>query len=168
MKKILLALLCLGVMAAPAMAGSACYTADEAKAENLLRLHSKLMVVTVTCRQGSDGRDLVPAYTGFTQKNIRALHEAEATMTAYYKKTGRGDPTSRLDRLRTLLANEYGKQIADVSAPQFCASERDVVAALADSDSATILGEAQKVSAGAHAYAPNCGKIIRVAAKKHG
>ena len=126
----LFALLCCLLSAfavAPAFAGNACYTPAQLQAEQLLRLHSELMVITVTCRTDSNGHDLGAIYGDFTKKHIRVLHDAEQTMIGYYKNTGTGKPLDRLDRLRTVLANEYGQKAADMSGSEFCAKYRDRV-----------------------------------------
>lgn len=115
------------LFAAPAFAANQCYSPEELHAEHLLRLHSELMVITVTCRQSSIGEDLVPKYTGFTKSNISTLHNAEQTMIHYYKVNYGGDGVERLDKLRTKLGNEYGQKIADKSAPVFCSESRDKV-----------------------------------------
>lgn len=111
----------------PALAANQCYTPEELHAEQLLRLHSELMVITVTCHQSSVGQDLVPKYTGFTKSNIKTLHNAESTMMHFYKLNYGGDGVERLDKLRTKLGNEYGQKIADESAPIFCSESRDKV-----------------------------------------
>ena len=59
MKKLYPLLLIIMFFSAPAFAASACYSPAELQAEHLLRLHSELMVITVTCRTGSQGEDLV-------------------------------------------------------------------------------------------------------------
>jgi hypothetical protein len=168
MNKTILLALCLALLATPAFAAKTCYSPVELQAEQILRLHSELMVITVTCHQGSDGRDLVPAYTGFTKNNIQMLHNAEQTMTAFYKKSYKGDPVARLDRLRTLLANEYGKKIADMSAPAFCAQSRDKVTALYGYEPSAILEEVQKSNVDAQSYVPVCGKTSPAAQGKRG
>lgn len=168
MRRTLLMFLGLVFFSTPSHASSACYTPAEMEAEQLLRLHSELMVITVTCHQGSDGQNLVPAYTGFTHNNLNLIRGAEQTMIGFYKKHYKGDPTARLDRLRTLLANEYGKQIADVSAPRFCASERDKVVTLYNYAPASILGEAKREQISAHFYAPLCGEQVARRAGRHG
>jgi hypothetical protein len=147
----------------PAQAGARCYSPAEVQAEKLLRLHSELMVITVTCKMGSTGQDLVGAYTGFTKNNINDLHDAEQTMIAYYKKAYGGKGVEKLDRLRTLLANEYGQEIANLSAPVFCGKKRDKVLALYKADSGLMYGEAMAISA--RSYDPPCGSLKDVASK---
>jgi hypothetical protein len=108
-------------------AGKQCYTPEELDAEQMLRLHSELMVITVTCHQASDGEDLVPHYTHFTKANLPLIQSAEHTMAHYYRVNYGGDGLARLDKLRTELANEYGQETADISAPVFCGDRRDKV-----------------------------------------
>jgi hypothetical protein len=114
-------------LAAPAFAAPQCYSPADLQAEEVLRLHSELMVIAVTCRQGSRGQDLVSAYTGFTRDNIGMLRQAEQTMIHYYQGTVGGDGIASLDELRTKLGNEYGQMSADASAPVFCQRMRDMV-----------------------------------------
>lgn len=148
----------------PAAAAPACYEPEQVKAEQLLRLHSELMVITVTCRQSSQGQDLVPAYSGFTKKNIDVLHNAEQTMISYYKANG-GNAVPRLDRLRTMLGNEYGQKIATMSAPAFCAAYRDRVVAFYGASQSEIDGEVRRMEAAEKSYIKPCGgeKAPRVA-----
>lgn len=104
----------------PAMAHRPCYTIPEMKSEQWLRLHSELMVITVSCRQNSSGDSLAPIYREFTLNNISALHDAEETLMAFYKNNYRASSIRLLDKLRTRLANEFGHKAAILSAPQFC------------------------------------------------
>jgi hypothetical protein len=153
------------VLAAPAtsFASARCYSLAEVEAEQLLRLHSELMVITVTCHVSSTGQDLVGAYTGFTKNNIGPLHEAEQTMIRYYKNAYGGKGVEKLDRLRTLLANEYGQEIANVSAPAFCREKRDKVIALRNADSGALHGAVTAISAST--YDPPCSSVRDVAAR---
>lgn len=108
-------------------AASSCYNPDQVAAEHLLRFHSELMVITVTCRQSSQGADLVSAYTNFTKQNIERIKQAETTLKDYYTTKNGGDGISQLDQLRTRLGNEFGQEVANQSAPAFCAQRRDKV-----------------------------------------
>lgn len=153
--------------ATPALA-AACYSPDEIAAEQTLRLHSELMVITVTCHYSSTGQDLVGAYTGFTRKNITRLHDAEQTMIRHYEKTSGKGAVSRLDRLRTLLANEYGQQIANVSAPAFCANERDKVIAMYNGGDDQLTGAVSSLTVGARTYEPACQLKSAKLARKQG
>ncbi len=145
------------VFAAPAAhAARACYGNEETHAEQLLRLHSELMVITALCRSGSTGQPLPAAYGSFTQNNIDLLRGAERTMMAYYKGTARGNATSHLDRLRTLLANEYGQKAATMTSPHFCAAYRDKVLYYSSATPKEIESEARHLGNLEKAYAPLC------------
>jgi len=154
------------VLGAPltAFASNRCYSPAEIDAENVLRLHSELMVITVTCRYGSRGQDLTQAYTGFTRNNVSRIRDAEQTMVAYYKANYGGKGVDKLDKLRTQLANEYGQQIANVSAPVFCAEKRDRVVNLYGASPDAVMGEFLQVSG--RSYDPPCGGRGTVARKR--
>ncbi len=131
--------------ATQAMASDACYNEAEAHAEQLLRLHSELMVITVTCKQGSGGQSLPTAYGGFTHKNINVLHDAEQTLMGYYRQHAKGDPTEHLDRLRTILANEFGEKSANMGSGAFCETYRDRVAKMESASPSDVENEAEKM-----------------------
>jgi hypothetical protein len=138
-----------------ALAEPACYSPAELEAEHLLRLHSELMVITVTCHVGSQGEDLVAAYTGFTKTHIKELREAEQTMTSYYENHG-GDGEDKLDRLRTKLANEFGQKIADLSSQPFCDAYRDKVLAFERASNADLLNEVERMEIADKPYIEPC------------
>jgi len=155
MKRLLFCLLFLG-LCSPAFAGGQCYSSTEVQAEQLLRLHSELLVISLTCRQSSTGGDLVKGYTGFTSKHITALHQAEETMKAFYEKAHKGKGTAELDRLRTRLANECGHEVVIESPNGYCASRRDKVVSLYDSPPDALYGYAARLYAGIPTAAPVC------------
>lgn len=168
MKKAALALLLALGLAGSAQAAPAkgCYSAEEARAENILRLHSELMVITVTCKQASTGRDLGAAYGKFTQNHIGPIKGAEGLLIQHYQKTRSGKGISHLDTLRTKLANEIGQKMADISAPLYCAQTRDVVVQLADSPLKEVGDYAQATYAGIGQLEPLCTKTSQAAVLK--
>jgi len=147
----------------PVAAANRCFAPDQVKAEKLLRLHSELMVVTVSCKRSSTGRDLVKAYTGFTKRNVNAIRQAETTLIDYYAQTYGGNGITKLDDLRTKLANEYSQVMADESAPAFCAKRGDMVVAMYDSPPASIQDTSMLSYASALSYEPVCDKSLKVA-----
>jgi len=158
MKKILLAIsfIVAGLACAPAFAGGACYSPVELQAEQLLRLHSELMVISLTCRQSSTGQDLISAYTGFTRNNIAILRDAEQTLIHYYGEQDGGNGIAELDRLRTKLGNEYSQKIADASAPAFCRQKRDRVMVLYYDTPRQIASEIHNMMASERFYGSMC------------
>jgi hypothetical protein len=163
-QKILLGALTLSTP--PAFADTACYTPEQVHAEQLLRLHSELMVIAITCRQGSDGQDLSAAYVSFTQKNLRELHGAEQTMLAYYKAEKKGNAVENLDSLRTRLGNEAGQKVAQMAAPEFCAQYRDWIGELNSVTPRILDNQIRYMETSESAFAKPCGE--RHKAKKGG
>jgi hypothetical protein len=155
----------LTIASVPAFAAGACYTAEQLQAEQALRLHSELMVITVTCKQGSNGENLPAAYGDFTKKNITMLHEAEQTMTAYYKAKGGGNPQDQLDRLRTRLANEFGQKAADVGSASFCAEYGSKVVKMDTLSHADVDNEVERMKIADHSYVKQCSAKTTAAAK---
>ncbi len=145
-----------------AWAESACYTPTELEAEQTLRLHSELMVITVTCRQASNGDSLVPSYTEFTKQHIGMLHNAEQVMTHFYDNHG-GHGEDRLDKLRTRLGNEFGQKIADMSSAPFCLQYRDKVLEYANASSGEVSDEVQRMQVAYRTYVQPCGSNTRIA-----
>jgi hypothetical protein len=141
----------------PAFAGDACYTPAQLEAEQLLRLHSELMVITVACRQGSGGEDLVPAYTGFTRNNLSLIHDAEQTLIHFYAARDGDTGVPQLDHLRTRLGNECGQELALISAPVFCQRNRDKVIAFYAGDTKKVENEVHHMVATVAPYGHLCG-----------
>lgn len=137
-------------------AGEQCYSVTELKAEQLIRLHSELMVITVTCHQSSLGDNLIPFYTGFTQRHIKILHNAEQILIQHYKQCYGGTGIDQLDKLRTKLGNEYGQKIADQSAPMFCALWRDKVIQMYGATPAQLDAEVQSLMNTGSPYEQMC------------
>lgn len=150
--------------ASSAHAAKGCYKAEERRAEQILRLHSELMVATVTCKQASTGRDLGAAYTKFTRNNLGPIKGAEGTLISHYEKTREGKGINHLDVLRTRLANNIGQKMADMSAPVYCAQMRDLVVQMADSPQPTLVDYASATYGGIKTDEPMCQDTAKAAA----
>ncbi|MDX9690293.1 MAG: hypothetical protein EOM37_03915 [Proteobacteria bacterium] len=164
MKKVILMLAVFCLAAFPAQAAKHCYDLDQVKAERILRLHTEMMVITVTCKQSSVGRDLGRAYTDFTKEHASIIKKAEKSMKDYYAAIYGGDGLSRLDSLRTKLANEYGQQVAAESAPLYCEQRRDIVTRIRDYKGFPLADESARVYATTLTDDPPCSESIRMAA----
>jgi len=144
MRLFVFALLCF-FLSLPAHASNKTYSEDETKAEKVIKLHSELMVISLTCRQSSTGRDLVPAYTGFTKRYINQIRWAEDTMAAHFASVHGGNGLTQLDKLRTKLANDASAEVAKISAPTFCANKRDLVITMYDSPPSSVMDESMRL-----------------------
>ncbi len=149
----------------PGTAGAAtgCYDAEQQEAEQLVRLHSELMVITLSCRTAADGTSLVPAYQKFTQGNLQRIKDAEQSLMSWHRSHGGGSGEAKLDRLRTNFHNEYSIRLAEMSPSSFCTSYRDEVVKAATLNGPSLTQALDKMAVSYRGAVPGC--KIRQAAK---
>jgi hypothetical protein len=105
---------------------AACYNAAEQNAEQLVRLHSQLMVITLSCRTTATGVPLPPLYGNFTNTNINTIKAAEQTLMQWHRAHGKGG-AAQMDKIRTTFSNDFSQKLAKMSPTGFCAQYRDYV-----------------------------------------
>ena len=98
----------------------ACYTAREREAEQGIRIHSELMVISLTCMKMPGGEDLYDKYQHFTRKNGDLISEYESVLIGYYKSEGATNPEKKLTTLRTEIANNISGRAITMSTRTFC------------------------------------------------
>lgn len=120
MRIVLLAALAL-IVAGPAYASS-CYMAQEAEAEQGIRIHSELMVIGLNCQHmaSANGKNLYQAYRDFTQRHITLIETYEKIMLGSFKKAGEARPVDKLNTLRTNFANKISNDAAKMRPDMFC------------------------------------------------
>lgn len=127
----LLLILVAALMASPAIAAPAsCYGTKESSAEAAIRIHSELMVTALTCQYGRNGESLINLYGSFGQRHSNRLRDAESTLINFYKTNGKGG-VAQLDKMRTMLGNEYAERIATNDPSLYCQMVADTVVAAA-------------------------------------
>ncbi len=114
----------------------ACYTHSEHEAEQLIRMHTEMMVVGLTCRSVVPEKNPFGIYQDFSVKNRALLSSSEATMVGHYKRSGGG--LKQFDTYRTELANEVSRRAATIGIPQYCETFVDRSKAAKDLDAADI------------------------------
>ena len=123
MRHFILTLLMCG-MAMPAFAASACYTIDEAEAEQGIRIQSELMVIGLNCQhlaKSSNGGNLYVAYRKFADGHGKLFRSYENRLLEYFKRTNDKNPEKSLNDLRTKLANKVSYDAANMRPDLFCA-----------------------------------------------
>lgn len=155
-RRVIVLSICLVFALNPAFAARRCYSQSELQAEQLLRLHSELMVIAYTCKQGSRAQDLMTYYNGFTSNNIGILHDAEQTLIRYFKIRYHDDGIEHLDDMRTKLGNEVSQTSADDSAPLFCRQYRDKVIDFFYASPSQLRGEVAHMVRTKRAYSDVC------------
>ncbi|WP_247882438.1 hypothetical protein [Azospirillum sp. TSA2s] len=108
----------------------ACYNRSEYAAEQMMRLHTEMMIVGLTCRTVTPDKKPFDLYQDFSVKNRAMLSNSEASLIAFYKRSGGGNATRQFDMFRTELANEISRRAATIGIPQYCANfvDRSVAA----------------------------------------
>ncbi len=150
MKYALFALLGLLTLPLPAVAAG-CYGAAEQEASQLVRLHSQLMVITLSCRTTDTGEPLPPAYQKFTQTHLQAIKDAERRLMLWHK-----GGTGKLDRIRTDFSNEYSRELARMSPKGYCDAYRNYVVTASGFSQPQLGQELQKMAAGYSAKVKAC------------
>src|SRR5690606_4095584 len=106
MKKLTVLLAALALLATTAQQASAqCYNQRQFEAEQGLRIHSELMVISLTCMKMPMGSGMYQKYQAFTSKNKKLLTGYEDDMIDYFRDTGHSAPEKQFHTLRTNLAN---------------------------------------------------------------
>lgn len=98
----------------------ACYTRSEHAAEQLIRMHTEMMIVGLTCKNVVPEKNPFGVYQDFSVKNRALLSSSEAAMIGHYKKTSGSSATKNFDTFRTELANESSRRAATIGIPQYC------------------------------------------------
>ena len=117
MKKIVLAMLMSVLVCNSAQA---CYTSREREAEQGIRIHSELMVISLTCMKMPGREDLYEKYQRFTRQNSDLIAAYESDLISYYKSEGVAKPEKKLNTLRTDLANNISSKAITMSTRSFC------------------------------------------------
>jgi len=145
----------------PLAANAACYNAEQAAAEAAVRIHSEIMVTALTCQYSqTTGDDLRNIYVAFGKKHNDRLRRAEQTLIDYYQKQGRGG-VAGLDKLRTVLGNEYAERIAMKDPKEYCAQMENNVVAVGQWTPAEFEQAILRAASASAATQPVCDKMAQ-------
>lgn len=120
MKKLIAAAVFAGFLATSAAAFAQCYTPREVEAEQGLRIHSELMVISLTCMKMPQGQGMYQKYLTFTQKHQNLLSGYEHDMIGYFRNQSAANPEKEFHTLRTNLANKISQHAIRMSTASFC------------------------------------------------
>lgn len=105
---------------ATAAVADQCYTPREFEAEQGLRIHSELMVISLTCMKMAQGGNMYEKYQAFTKKNSMLIKGYENDIIDYFRSQGVSAPEKQFHSLRTSLANEISQHAIKMSTGSFC------------------------------------------------
>lgn len=102
----------------------ACYSKQEAEAEQGIRIHSELMVIGLNCQHmaSANGNNLYLEHRKFTQKHADLFATYEKIIMTYLKRNGDKNPESTLNTMRTDFANKISNDAAEMRPDIFCRS----------------------------------------------
>lgn len=108
------------VFSAPVYAS--CYSADEAEAEQGIRIHSELMVIGLNCQHMTPRgwKNFYQQYREITNRHADLFSGYEKTLLSYYSRNGGGEKA--LHDLRTGFANKVSTDAAQMRPDIFCAT----------------------------------------------
>ena len=136
-----------------------CYDQAQAEAEAAIRIHSEMMVTALTCQYShTTGANLTDVYNAFGTTHNAALKNAEKTLMNYYQKKS-GSGVNGLDKLRTVLGNQYAEAIAKQDPKTYCANKEDMVSAAGLWTPQQFEQAVQVVAKASSASEPLCSKV---------
>ncbi|HYG86622.1 MAG TPA: hypothetical protein VD978_10215 [Azospirillum sp.] len=109
-----------GVSLPAAAAPKACYTRPVHAAEQMIRLHTEMMITGLTCQQVMPDKAPFAKYREFTNKNRTILSKAEGQLIEHFRKQAKGNATSRFDTYRTEVANEVSRRASIIGTDNYC------------------------------------------------
>lgn len=98
-----------------------CYSPTEFEAEQGLRIHSELMVISLNCQHVHHvNGNLYMQYKDFTRRHGNLISAYEQTLKNYYTRAGNVNPEKSINDLRTSLANRISNDAARMKPNVFC------------------------------------------------
>ena len=102
-------------------ANAGCYNSSEFEAEQGLRIHSELMVISLNCHKSSHRNgNLYMQYKDFTRRHQGLIGQYEQTLKNYFSRSGSANPEGDINDLRTRLANRISNDAARMKPNAFC------------------------------------------------
>ncbi|MCB1682524.1 MAG: hypothetical protein KDI61_09050 [Alphaproteobacteria bacterium] len=122
--RLLLTVFIILLLTTPPSWAEACYTKQEAEAEQGIRIHSELMVIGLNCQHmaTANGKNLYDEHRRFTQKHADLFATYEKIIMLYLKKNGDKNPEATLNKMRTDFANKISNDAAEMRPDIFCRS----------------------------------------------
>ena len=105
---------------AAAAAPKACYNRSEHAAEQLIRMHTEMMIAGLTCKDVVPEKAPFAKYQEFTVKHRPTISKAEGELMSHFRRTGKGNATNKFDLYRTEVANEVSRRASIIGTDNYC------------------------------------------------
>ena len=103
-----------------AASGKACYSRSEHAAEQMIRLHTEMMITGLACKDVAPEKAPFAKYQEFTVKHRPTISKAEGELMSHFRRTGKGNATNRFDMYRTEVANEVSRRATIIGTDNYC------------------------------------------------
>jgi hypothetical protein len=131
-----------------------CPSRREAEADQVIKMHTQLMVASLVCDELYGDPELHNRYRAFTAKNAEVVLDAQ---TMLERRLGDGEDGVRLfDEYRTRLANVEADIVAEQSTAVYCAMRRSRFDTLIDAPPEWFTGYVGAVTARELFARPDC------------
>lgn len=98
----------------------ACYNRSEHAAEQLIRMHTEMMIAGLTCKDVVPEKAPFAKYQEFTVKNRPTISKAEGELMGHFRRTAKGNATNKFDTYRTEVANEVSRRASIIGTENYC------------------------------------------------
>ena len=134
----------------------ACTTDEEVLADQLIRLHTQLMITGLTCFVPYDDPNLFVAYQDFTRSFQGRIRDSQRTLGAFLGRYMGGNRNRLFDTYRTRMANTESQTVIDVSASRYCAAQQERFYTVAGFGEADLNAYLQEAAAYYRPHYPSC------------
>lgn len=129
---------------APAQPAAGCVSRPVAFAEAVMRLHTELMLTSLTCGEVYGDPALYERYLRFTVTHADLLRTAQRTLEEHLGGAGNGEQA--FDTWRTRLANEEAQRLTDWDVARYCAARQSRFTSLIGAAPASFRAYAENVA----------------------
>jgi len=99
---------------------SQCLPEPAAHADQMMRLHTELMLASLACGENWGSDQLYVQYADFTYRMQTMLEDGLAEMRQHFTRQGESDSLAAFDRYRTAIANEEAQELRDLGTVTYC------------------------------------------------
>lgn len=128
-------------MQGAAAEGVGCPSRGQVFADEVLRLHTELMVTGILCGSAYGRPDLENDYRLFTERHVDAILDAEGRLSR--EPIVNGDGIDDIDDYRTLLANEEAGRVREMSPSVYCQARQSRFNSLSGASPSAFLAYAE-------------------------
>lgn len=109
----------------PPHPAGACVNEPELLAEQFMKLHTELMVTSLTCHDAYQDGNLFNQYRQFTVNHQNRIRDSQTALERFLGRYQHGNRARLFDTYRTLMANNESQTVINVSHNTYCQAQRE-------------------------------------------